>query len=413
MARNSKTTIAIAVAGSADIRPLTIQSALNDYLGFGDPDDSGVFEASDKYEVTLFFPAGPQHWNDSLEKVWKWSAQADIPYTVVVDKNGKDDDLEYVVNDADDVIEVANVSKALIDTLVKADADEKVFIALWGEEGDDEAEAILTFAEAADIPAKDLTAGLDDLRFGDEDEAVPVQDPEPEPEEEKPRRGRRRQQEEPEEEKPRRRGRGSKPEPVEEEQSLDEAEEALDDEPAKAEPAKEEKVALAKEVKAEPVAETPAKEKSWGEAGAGHVAKQDIPDVVWTALATARKYFRMVDETNAVTNLADEVKPSPITLLIGEAFKALENLGGGEETVKTSEAVSVAQGPDAVAEEPRRRGRPRKSTEETFAYLKNDEEGTYRKAGRGRPRRGETRVELTQSEVDDLIKQDLVEDVDN
>lgn len=410
----SKKTITLAFIGSAKVKPLTIQSAMNDWLGLGAPDSEGYFEESEKYDIRLLFPAGPQHWNEALEDVWKWSAQAALPYDLILDKNGKSDDLEYVVEDADEVHEVTNVSKALVDTLADVKSDEKYVIALWGDEGDDEADAVMTFAEAADIRAKDLSAGLDDLQFGDEEEEE--EEPEPAPEPERPsrrRRGAKPEEEAPaEEEKPRRR-RGAKPEPVEQEQSLDEDEEALDDEPVQPEPVKEEKPKATRKAKDKPAPETEpvkdepvAEEKSWGEAGAGHVTKAAFPSVILKALRHAAEFHHAIDASNAAKNASDEVQKSPLTLLLSEALHeaeiALDEVrnGGG-----VAEPVSV----EPVAEEPKRRGRPR-TKEEVFPYLRNEDEGTYRKAGRGRPRRGETRVELTQAQVDDLTAQELIED---
>jgi hypothetical protein len=405
LARKTTTTVALAFVGSAEIKPLTIRSLLNDRFGFGDQDDNGVFEPSSSHEiVAAFFPAGPAHWNENLQKVWDWTAQADIAYDLILDKNGKDDDLEHVVEDAEKVIEVTNVSKALVDNLSKVEADEKYVIVLWGDddaEPDEEAEAVLTFAEVAGIKALDLTLGLEDLQFGDNDEEPePEPAPEPEPEEKPRRRGRGRQQEEEEtepEDKPRR-GRRGKPEPEPEEESLDEDEEALDDEPVAEEPVKEEPKTTR--------AVTDEKVQSWGEAGAGHVAKADIPPVVREALRTARAYFLLIDESNAMKNLSDEVKPSPITTLLSEALEAVNGLVVAADAPEASESVSEPE----KAEEPRRRGRPRKQEEETFGYLLNEEEGTYRKAGRGRPRKGETRVELTQAQIDDLTKQELIDE---
>lgn len=411
-----KKTIAIAFVGSEKIRPLSIRSAMNDWLGLGEPDSEGIFEESTTFDIRLLFPAGPQHWNEALEEVWKWSAMANLEYDLVLDKNGKNDDaLEYVVEDADEVIEVTNVSKALVDTLVKSEADEKYVVALWGKDGDDESDAVLTFAEAANIPAKDLSAALDDLRFGDEDEEPEVQ-PEPEPVvEETPRRRRgAKAEEKPAEEEAPRRRRGAKPEPVEQEESLDEDEESLDDtpapepEPVVVETPKRTRKAAEKpkvEETPEPVAEPVAEEKSWGEAGVGHVA-QEIPEVIGRALRYAHSFHALTDETNAIKSLAEELRPSPLTALLQEALSALESLVGAP-------APAVAESaPEEPVEEPKRRGRPRTKAE-VFPYLHNEAEGTYRKAGRGRPRRGETRVELTQEQVDDLIKQDLVEDIDN
>lgn len=401
--------IAVAFAGPGDVRELTITSLLNDWLGFGEKDAEGYYEASDN-EIDVFFPASAEHYNDNLAKVVDWSAWADLPYTVVLQKNDRDDSIETLVDDAATVIEATNVNKALVDALVESKADEKYLVLLWGEDGDEEAETLATLAELKSIPIKDLTAALDDLQFKDDGEE---EEPEPEPvPEEKPARGRRGQRrsektEEPAEEEAPKRGRRGRSEAIAEE------DEELDDEDVKdAEPTPEPKVEekpkatrKAKEKAVEPKVEEKA-EESWADAGAGHVSvKKQIPPVVWEALLKARRYMETVDMLDARKMLVDEGSLSPLTRLLGEAYTALENLGGGEETVKPPEAVSEAQSAPAEPEKPKR-GRPRNKPveEETVGYLLNEEQGTYRKAGRGRPRRGESRVELTQARVDELAE---------
>jgi hypothetical protein len=71
------------------------------------------------------------------------------------------------------------------DSLELADT-ELYLVVLWGEEGDEETEALVRLASDLGIATKDLTAGMDDVLF---EEAQP--DPEPEPEVTAPRRTRR------------------------------------------------------------------------------------------------------------------------------------------------------------------------------------------------------------------------------
>jgi hypothetical protein len=65
-------------------------------------------------------------------------------------------------------------------------ADTQLYlVVLWGEEGDEETEALVRIAAELEIPTKDLTAGMDDVLFEDKPE------PEPEPEPTPARRSRR------------------------------------------------------------------------------------------------------------------------------------------------------------------------------------------------------------------------------
>ena len=393
--------IAVAFAGAGDVRELTVESLLNDWLGFGEKDKDGYYAASDN-EVDVYFPASAEHHNANLQRVVDWSAWADLPYNVVLQKNDRADEIETLVEDAEHVDEVANVNKALIDTLVSSNADEKYLVLLWGEEGDEDSENLATLAELKKIPIKDLTAGLDDLQFSDDAEEEP--EPEPAPEPERPRRrGRGRaekseeQPEKPAEEDKPKRGRRGRNEAVETEDEPLTDDDVKDEEPEPT-PKRERK---AKPEPVEPLVHNVIeKEKSWGDAGAGHDPKPQVPPVVFEALARARQYFDAVDMSNALKNLAGEIQPSPLALLLGEAKTALEEFWAGGTSDKPSEAISETQESAAEPERPKR-GRPR-TREVTEAYLLNEEEGTYRKAGRGRPRRGETRVELAPSEVERL-----------
>ena len=88
----------------------------------------------------------------------------------------------------------------------------------------------------------------------------------------------------------------------------------------------------------------------------------------------------------AYANLGDPTE-SPLLVLVREA---LEHVTLGTTVQPLDKAPSRAKEP-------------------TTGYLKNAE-GTYRKAPRGKPRRGEVKVDLTEAEVADLREQDLVTD---
>jgi hypothetical protein len=112
------------------------------------------------------------------------------------------------------------------------------------------------------------------------------------------------------------------------------------------------------------------------------------------ALQSIFLHLQAVDAANAYKNLADPVE-SPVTVLAREALEHVSLLAPAVE-----EPVEVKRG----------RGRPRINPE-TVGYLVNGD-GVYRKAGRGRPKRGETKVDLTAEQVADLQKQGMILDED-
>jgi hypothetical protein len=81
-------------------------------------------------------------------------------------------------------------TKDIVAELKEAAADDEVetyLVLLWGDEGDEDSEKLLSAATDLGIPVKDLTAGLDDVQFEDS----PPADPEPEaPKRERKTRGR-------------------------------------------------------------------------------------------------------------------------------------------------------------------------------------------------------------------------------
>lgn len=371
MSRN----ITLAFAGAGDLAPATVNALLDDFLGFGPVDAEGFPEPSE-HEITLIFPASVEHFTPALQKVLDWSERADLPYTVVLAKGDRDDSLESLVEDAHVVEEVPNVDKKMVDLLSAAEG-EAYLILLWGDEGDERSEVLLDLADVAGIPAKDLTAALDDISFkdpGEEAEELAVQiAAEPEPEPVKPARGRR----------------GARAGAKKTEETA-----TPDEEPLAPEKAPEEPVAAPEpEVvpEPEPVAHAPSIS----------AASPYFSGVLQSVLL----HLMAQDQSNAYRNL-DDPRESPLTALVREA---LEVATFGEDG-KAQPPVEEAEEP--VEEVKRGRGRPRNSEEPKVGYLVNGD-GIYRKAGRGRPRRGETKVDLTADEVTDLRAKGFIDDSDD
>jgi hypothetical protein len=402
----SKQPITLAFAGSADIDPENVKDLLNDWLGFGDEDKDGFFEPSDR-EVNLIFPVTREHLSDGLEAVLGWAEKADLPYVAVAD-NKRSRATEQILKDAEETVHVANVTAGVVDLLKKADSvgDEVHVILLWGDEGSEQAELLLDAADQAGIKAKDLTAGLDDISFGEqpqaeEPEEEPQPEPEPEPEPEAPKRGRRRGRraepeeaepeeeplteedapEEPKAEEPKRgrRGRQADPEPEPEEhpveQDIQEQQEDLEQEVNRA----------AQKIQRE----------------TAPVSDKEIDLIlIGNALEGAYNAFRLEDERNAVINQA-EVRLRPLTELLAKALNIVA------DSVHDKEAEEQERPAEKKAEEPeeeqtsgrRRRGRPRDESK-TFAFLVDDE-GNYSRRGRGRIPAGQTVVHLTRAEIEE------------
>ncbi|RZU35948.1 hypothetical protein EV284_3431 [Streptomyces sp. BK022] len=394
----SKQPITLAFAGAADVDPENIKDLLNDWLGFGDEDEAGFFKPSDR-EIHLIFPITRDHLSDGLETVLAWTEKADLPYIAVAD-NKRSRATESFLTDAEEVVHHSNVTAGVVDLLKEADSagDEVHLILLWGDEGSVEAELLLDAAEQAGIKAKDLTAGLDDISFGEQPQAEP--EPEPEPEPEQPKRGRRRgrrsepeevqpeeepltedEPAEPEEEpKPRRRGRKADPEPEPEvnpvEEDIQEQQETLEQQVNQA----------AQKVQRE----------------AQPVADKDLDLLlIGAALEGAYNAFRLEDERNAVINQA-AVRYRPLTELLQKALNTVADAAHNQEAAKQERAaVQEDKQEDEESEQParRRRGRPRDESK-TFAFLV-DEDGNYTRRGRGRIPAGQKVVHLTRAEIEE------------
>ena len=295
---------------------------------------------------------------------------------------------------------------------------ESLLVLLWGEGdegGDEDTETLMDLADTEGIHVVDLTAGMDDMVFTEE-EPVVIPEPEPEP---APRRGRRAAaaaaaaEPEPEAEKPARRGRARKAE-----EPLVQEEVPLTDET----PAEPVKPARKSRKKAEPEATTEGATADYHErlATAKSAAEpepaDEADDIISNGVIAARPpvfesmdlikgtlsavwlYLQSETENDALLMLDETVEESPLAMAVREALEALEG-------------VATLSAEAHLGEPKRGRGRPRRepSEDDTTPYLQ-DADGILRTAGRGRPRRGETRVELTAAEFDAKVKAGLFED---
>jgi hypothetical protein len=405
----SKQPITLAFAGSADIDPENVKDLLNDWLGFGDEDKDGFFEPSDR-EINLIFPITREHLSDGLEAVLGWAEKADLPYVAVAD-NKRSRATEQFLKDAEETVHVANVTAGVVDLLKKADSagDEVHVVLLWGDEGSEQAELLLDAADQAGFKAKDLTAGLDDISFGEqpqaeEPEEEPQPEPEPEPEPEAPKRGRRR-------------GRRSEPEeaePEEEPLTEDEPEEPKQEEPkrgrrgrkADPEPEPEERPVeqdIREQQEDEDLEQQVNQAAQKVQRETKPVADKEIDLIlIGSALEGAYNAFRLEDERNAVINQA-EVRFRPLTELLAKALNIVADSVHDKEAEKqqapATQAEEKTEEPEEQSSGRRRRGRPRDESK-TFAFLVDDE-GNYSRRGRGRIPAGQTVVHLTRAEIEE------------
>lgn len=208
--------ITLAFAGSADSTLENTKDLLGDFLNFEGEDADGFPVLPEELDLQVVLPLTPDMGNGLLS-VFDWTEYADLGYGLLVDetvdkKRKKNSNEETALKYAEgDPVVVPNVNPAMIEALreAKEAGRETYLVLLWGEEGDENSETLLDLADSFGIPALDLTAGLDDLKFTDEDpveESTPEPEPEPEPAPEPARtRGRRRSlevEETPLEEKP-------------------------------------------------------------------------------------------------------------------------------------------------------------------------------------------------------------------
>lgn len=258
--------------------------------------------------------------------------------------NGPNDWLKKDPVDFSDIINgIDNSDILLLVAMPEDDADDYDDVVTW-----------LEAAEALEIPAKDLTSGLDDIVLTEAEDATKP-DPEPEPEPAKPAPPKRQ------------RASRAKPKPVAEE--------------AKSEDGLQEEVALSQQAQR-------------GE----HVS---TPHVM--ALQRAIEIFKKADESNAAVSMTDEVVYRPLTLALVQASTYFLGLAIAE--VKQS---GESQADTPKADEPvdalvvrGRRGRPRVNVPEEKQI--QDEDGEWVKRPRGRIAKG-TKTRTINPETEEVLE---------
>jgi hypothetical protein len=395
----------LAFAGSAEVDYENVKTLLNDLIGVTGEDSDGfpIIEPEDR-EINLIFPANTE--SAAVEAALDWSEYVDLEYTAVTEKGGKNNGA--ITKDATDTLEVGNVSAQIAELLAAAEGDKYLIIAFGDDEED---EVLLDLVLNADVPAKDLSDGLDDITFNDDD-AEPEKDeepePEPEPDEEKPKRGRRSRAAE--EQKP--------------------AEEELTEEDVAPAPA-EEKPKRTRRTKAQIEADRAAAEEKPDEAQAliapdhlrvdgtkqgFNAAGNPVSGSILVDLANRHGFHPATDETKPrheqvrqlcfelSVKLTELVPPgrelSTVLTKIEEAgFWANAGIARHLAPLENAEPAQDGAESDAEPSEGRKsRGRPRKdgtpaqprSEEDKARTLVEDEEtGEFKPRGRGRPRAGQ------------------------
>jgi hypothetical protein len=384
--------IALAIAGQADIAYENVEALLNDWLGFGEPDSDGVYEAPED-PVEVYFPVTGGHWSDGLDTVVDWSATAGLNFNAVIEP--EHDDVSAVLEDTDAVLEAEDVNKALIDVLLngKEKGFDVYLLLLWGDEGDPNSEELLSLADEAGIPVKDLSGGLDDIVFAEDpsDDAEPEPEPEPEPEE-KPSRSQRRRKEAVAEELP------------------DEAEELTESDVTVGEVVKP-KRSRSKAKEAEPVEGQTTLEDQIAQAAHEKRVPTTI-EVEGLADDDPLKVALVLTEERARELVREEIGSFLLAIVMDMGLIAPAIAQYFDDAVEATGAPETPQEPEvaeeAAPEAPKRSGRggrPRKdgspAQPQKKAYLV-DEAGEYSRRGRGKPRKGSTVVELTKAEAEDL-----------
>lgn len=376
MARRGATTKSlpkvIAFAGPGDSTIDNTTDLLNDFLGFKDG------EVPEDDDTLIYFPATKDHLSKGLESVIDWTDNLELAYNAVT--NGESSKaIDSVLKYAEEISEVKNVNQALIEALRDTEDHDPYLILLYGEDGDENAEILLDLASTYGIKVLDLTAGLDDLAF-EEEEATPEPEPEPEkkPEEAPRRRGRTREiepDEKPLAEEPE--DKGSPPWPVDEKKPA----------PARRSRAK----------KAEEIGPTPEEEPTLQEQIAESKAKED-DSAAQRIVATPPGVVSAEDALQAIETVE--------FFLSAWTEKNIEAQQGYARALETRFWLEKMLGrfadlidgstdaPQETADEPKRgRGRPRNDGEPTrprtaaekaVKEIWDEEDQQWVRAGRGR-----------------------------
>ena len=367
--------ITLAFAGDGPVTQANVRELLNDWLGYGPVGDNGFPEETDR-EINLIFPISKEHLTPAVQEVLDWSEWVDLPYTAVHNADTSAD-IKKILDDATNpLIKATNINAKVIELLREVEGEKYVIIS-WGE-GSDVAEVLLDLATDAGIKCLQLDAGLDDLTF-DNDADPEEAPPKPEPPAAPRARGRRQ----------------VAPEPLtEEEVALTEADEKPESEPVRS--ARKAAAEFAERIE---------------KAQAPHRAKAAAPK------DELQEQVNIAAQTEVFTGAREGIDWATQRVLdIQQTIDALKvDLDHASRYlvwVKEAYHTQLETVPKAPTEEPvvgtttKSRGRPRKDgspaqarTEpETTTYIDN-EDGTYTKKGRGRPRADEILVELTDEQA--------------
>lgn len=362
----------VAFAGTSKVNKQNVESLLNDYFHDLGTDD-----------VTLVFPAAKTHLKGGLLTAYDWVLDAEVEYGWTAIHDGTHSkDVDHLLEFAVDSVEVStNVNGGIIEYLDEAKQDDKdvALILIYGEEGDKDTETLLDLATSAGIPVLDLSAGLDELRFTeDEEEAPPAPEPEPEPEE-----------------KPARRTRGrARTQKVEEEALTDEDVKKDDPEPEE-KPARrrsstktKEKVLLAK-----PVAPT-STPRAEGNPEVTAAAK-DVPEEIVSALeavADAVAALGFSDRANKIFyGRTDDADEASLLVRITRAHEVLTEFASGQRTSGVEESQKADAAPSRGRGRPRNDGEPtrtRTAAQKAVTEVWNEDDEVWERKGRGRIPKG-------------------------
>ncbi|MFD9947233.1 hypothetical protein ACFWYW_24105 [Nonomuraea sp. NPDC059023] len=344
--------LVFAVAGAGESSTDNTWDLLTDWL-----------EDDPEREVALYLPADLALTSKAVVDVAEWAEASEVSYTALAaPKPGRRGKL--VLASCARSEETMHVADDLIQTLADAQRDgkEAVLVLAWGESDeapDEDTGTLFDQAVAAGIPVKDLTAGLDDLAYTDD---PPVEDSE----EEHP--------DDVDDDAAPPSGEPAELEQIEQELTLQEP--SPSPRPDQGAAPAEEEAAPADEAQAIPPAPAP--------------RPADVPDLL-TTLAFTIEHLTQQDHANAARRM-EPVHLAPLTRAVRHHFQRLN------EELNTQAAPSQDPQPPAKA-----RGKARDTAADQVTVLIDEDKQTIRLAGRGRPRKGETKREMTRAEYEAFL----------
>lgn len=354
--------ILLGFAGPGKTSHTNVKDLLADYLNLGDEDKEGLPTYPDDIdEIKVILPASDEFLTGTVKLLWEWTHEyGDFPYEAFYDTETRAN--RKILDKAEEAIETRNVGLALVERLVEGakNGDEVTLIVAWGEAGDDYTEPLVDLAQAKDIKVLDITAGLDDLVFGDPEEDEP--EPEPVQPARRSRRTAKEDEPEPEEATEEPRPRRGKPRTTAE----------TSPEPAEA---------------AEP--ESVEQEVAHARQSAQKAAEAPEGDVVRRALGLSRTLVASLDMAHAAMTVRDR-ESCALFQMLDEAIVSYDLMA--KELARLQEA---AEGTSTKGGRPRSDGTPARTRSPQARGVKEwlNEDGEWVKAGRGRlPKNVKTRT---------------------